>query len=355
MAEIEELRSNPDAPASGTVIESKLDPGRGPVVTILIGRGTLEVGDSLVAGAHWGRVRAMHDFLGKRVNAALPGEPVEVLGFDGVPEAGEHVRVVENERRARQLAGERATRLKAEALARRSGKKVSLEDIFKSGVQELNLVLKSDVAGSLEAIMDEIAKLPQDEVSVNVIRGAVGAVSESDVMLASASDAVILSFNVRPVGDARQVAEREGVEIRHYAVIYRAIEELRDAMQGMLAPEEVEDVARLGRGPPDLPRLAGGHDRRLPRHRRQDHARVEGPPGPRRHGRLRRGDPEPAPLQRGRARGRRRLRLRDRAQGLRRRQGRRCARDLRHASGRTRARLAVGGRRCRTAATSRCS
>jgi translation initiation factor IF-2 len=242
MAEVEELRSNPEAPASGTVIESKLDPGRGPVVTILIGRGTLEVGDALVAGAHWGRVRAMHDFLGQRVGAALPGEPVEVLGFDGVPEAGEHVRAVENERRARQLAGERATRLKAEALARRSGKKVSLEDIFKSGVQELNLVMKSDVAGSLEAIEDEIAKLPQDEVSVNVIRGAVGAVSESDVMLASASDAVILAFNVRPVGDARAVAEREGVEIRHYSVIYRAIEELRDAMQGMLVPEEVEEM-----------------------------------------------------------------------------------------------------------------
>jgi translation initiation factor IF-2 len=242
MAEVEELRANPEAPASGTVIESKLDPGRGPVVTLLIGRGTLEVGDSLVAGAHWGRVRAMHDFLGQRVGAALPGEPVEILGFDGVPEAGEHVRAVENERRARHLAGERATRLKAEALARRSGKKVSLEDIFKSGIQELNLVLKSDVAGSLEAIQDEIAKLPQDEVSVNVIRGAVGAVSESDVMLASASDAVILAFNVRPVGDARAVAEREGVEIRHYAVIYRAIEELRDAMQGMLVPEEVEEV-----------------------------------------------------------------------------------------------------------------
>jgi translation initiation factor IF-2 len=240
MAEVEELRANPDAPASGTVIESKLDPGRGPVVTILIGRGTLEVGDSLVAGAHWGRVRAMNDFLGNRVGQALPGEPVEVLGFDGVPEAGEHVRAVENERRARQLAGERATRLKTESLARRAGKKISLENIFEAGVQELNLVLKADVAGSLEAIEDEIAKLPQEEVSVNVIRRAVGAVTESDVMLAAASDAVILSFNVRPVGDARSVAEREGVEIRHYAVIYRAIEELRSAMQGMLAPEEVE-------------------------------------------------------------------------------------------------------------------
>ncbi len=242
MAEVEELRSNPTAPASGTVIESKLDPGRGPVVTILIGRGTLEVGDSLVAGAHWGRVRAMNDFKGTRVGRAQPGEPVEVLGFDGVPEAGETVRAVENERRARQLANERATRLKAESLARRSGKKVSLEDIFKSGLQELNLVLKSDVAGSLEALEDEIAKLPQDEVSVNVIRRAVGAVTESDVMLAAASDAVILAFNVRPVGDARAVAEREGVEIRHYSVIYRAIEQLRDAMQGMLAPEEVEET-----------------------------------------------------------------------------------------------------------------
>jgi translation initiation factor IF-2 len=242
MAELEDLKANPDAPASGTVIESKLDPGRGPVVTILIMRGTLEVGDALVAGAHWGRVRAMHDFLGNRVSEGLPGEPVEVLGFDGVPEAGERVRVVEHERRARQLAGERAVRLKTESLARRSGKRISLEDIFKSDLQELNLVLKSDVAGSLEAIEDEIAKLPQDEISVNVIRRAVGAVTESDVMLAAASDAVILSFNVRPVGDARAVAEREGVEIRHYSVIYRAIEELRSAMQGMLAPEEVEET-----------------------------------------------------------------------------------------------------------------
>ena len=242
MADLQELRANPDAPASGTVIESRLDPGRGPVVTILVSRGTLEVGDALVAGAHWGRVRAMHDFMGKRVAQALPGEPVEVLGFNGVPEAGERVRVVEHERRARHLAGERETRLKTESLARRSGKKISLEDIFKSGIQELNLVLKSDVAGSLEAIEDEIAKLPQDEVSVNVIRGAVGAVTESDVMLAAASDAVILSFNVRPVGDARAVADREGVEIRHYSVIYRAIEDLRSAMQGMLAPEEVEET-----------------------------------------------------------------------------------------------------------------
>jgi translation initiation factor IF-2 len=246
MAEVEELRANPAAEASGVVVESKLDPGRGPVVTILVQRGTLGVGDALVAGAHWGRVRAMHDFLGERVKKARPGEPIEILGFDGVPEAGEFVRVVDNERRARQLAGERANRLKTEALARRSGKKVSLEDVFtlarEGRVKELNLVLKADVSGSLEAVEDEIAKLPQDEVSVNVIHRGVGGINESDVMLASASDGVILGFNVRPVGEARQAAEREGVEIRSYSVIYKAIDELRAAMEGMLEPEEVEET-----------------------------------------------------------------------------------------------------------------
>jgi translation initiation factor IF-2 len=246
VTDLEELRANRDADASGTVIESKLDPGRGPVVSVLIQRGTLKVGDSLVAGAHFGRVRAMHDFTGARVKRATPGQPVEVLGFDGVPEAGEIVRVVENERRARQLAGERANRLKTEALARRSGRKVSLEDVFKLAqegtVKELGLVVKADVAGSLDAIEDEIAKLPQEEVKVNIIHRGVGGINESDVMLAAASEGVILAFNVRPVGDARQVAEREGVEIRSYAVIYRAIEELRAAMQGMLEPAEVETV-----------------------------------------------------------------------------------------------------------------
>jgi translation initiation factor IF-2 len=244
VTDLEELRANRDTEASGTVIESKLDPGRGPVVSILIQRGTLHVGDALVAGAHFGRVRAMHDFTGARTKKAQPGDPVEVLGFDGVPEAGEPVRAVENERRARQLAGERANRLKTEALARRSGRKVSLEDVFKlareGAVKELGLVIKADVAGSLEAIEDEIAKLPQEEVKVNVIHRGVGGINESDVMLASASEGLILAFNVRPVGEARQVAEREGVEIRSYAVIYRAIEELRAAMQGMLEPELLE-------------------------------------------------------------------------------------------------------------------
>ncbi|MGI8729773.1 MAG: translation initiation factor IF-2, partial [Solirubrobacteraceae bacterium] len=189
VAEIEELKANASAEASGIVVESKLDPGRGPVVTILIQRGTLRVGDALVAGANWGRVRAMHDFTGKRSKEARPGDPVEVLGFDGVPEAGELVHAVDNDRRARQLAHERGQRLKQEQHARRSGRKRSLEDIFndiKAGeLKELNLLVKADVAGSAEALEDEIAKLPQDEVAVNIIRTGVGGINESDVMLAA--------------------------------------------------------------------------------------------------------------------------------------------------------------------------
>jgi translation initiation factor IF-2 len=244
LAEVEELTANPDTEASGTVIESKLDPGRGAVVTVLVQRGTLHIGDAIVAGAHWGRVRAMSDYTGKRVKQATPAEPVEVLGFDSVPEAGEFVRVVENDRKARSLAQERASRLKLEQQARRGGVKTSLANIFdqRGDVKELNLVLKADVSGSLEAFEDEIAKLPQEEVQVSIVLSGVGGITESDINLAAASDAVVLGFNVRPVGDARAVADREGVEIRTYSVIYRAIDELRDAMQGMLAPETVEDV-----------------------------------------------------------------------------------------------------------------
>jgi translation initiation factor IF-2 len=246
LSELQELKANPGAEASGTVIESKLDPGRGPVVSMLVMRGTLKVGDALVAGAHWGRVRAMNDHHGDRIKEATPGQPVEILGFDGVPEAGEHVRVVSNEREARSLAGDRAHRLKTEALARRQGVKLSLEDVFARAQQgdlaELALVVKADVAGSLEALADEVARLPQEEVKVSLVREGVGGITEDDVMLASASDAVIIGFNVRPVGEARQVAAREGVEIRTYSVIYKVVEELRDAMQGMLAPEEVEET-----------------------------------------------------------------------------------------------------------------
>ncbi len=246
VTELEELGANPDAPASGTVIESQLDPGRGPVVTVLVQRGTLKVGDALVAGPQWGRVRAMQDFTGERVDAAGPGMPVEVLGFDGVCEAGEFVQAVENDRRARQLAQERANRLKTEALARRQARKVSLEEVFSRAqegeIKELNIVLKADVAGSLEALQDEIAKVPQEQVSINIIHSQTGGINESDVMLASASDAIIIGFNVRPLADARRAAEREGVDVRTYSVIYKITEDLRNAMEGLLEAVEVEEA-----------------------------------------------------------------------------------------------------------------
>jgi translation initiation factor IF-2 len=246
VTELEELAANPDAPASGAVIESQLDPGRGPVVTILVQRGSLKVGDALVAGPQWGKVRAMNDFTGDRVERAGPGMPVEVLGFDGVCEAGEHVRVVENDRRARQLAGERANRLKSEALARRQARKVSLEEVFSRAqegeIKELNIVLKADVAGSLEALQDEIAKVPQEQVGINIIHSQTGGINESDVMLASASDAIVIGFNVRPLADARKAAEREGVDVRTYSVIYKITEDLRNAMEGLLEAVEVEET-----------------------------------------------------------------------------------------------------------------
>jgi translation initiation factor IF-2 len=246
VTELEELSANPDAPASGTVIESQLDPGRGPVVTVLVQRGTLKVGDSLVAGPQWGRVRAMQDFTGERVEAADPGMPVEVLGFDGVSDAGEFVQAVENDRRARQLAQERANRLKTEALARRQARKVSLDEVFarvqEGEIKELNIVLKADVAGSLEALQDEIAKVPQERVAINIIHSQTGGINESDVMLASASEAIIIGFNVRPLADARRAAEREGVDVRTYSVIYKITEDLRNAMEGLLEAVEVEEA-----------------------------------------------------------------------------------------------------------------
>jgi translation initiation factor IF-2 len=246
VTELEELGANPDAPASGTVVESQLDPGRGPVVTILVQRGTLKVGDSLVAGPQWGRVRAMHDFTGQRVQSAGPGMPVEVLGFDGVCDAGEFVHAVENDRRARQEAQERANRLKTEALARRQARKVSLEEVFsrvqEGDIKELNIVLKADVAGSLEALQDEIAKVPQEQVAINIIHSQTGGINESDVMLASASEAIIIGFNVRPLADARRAAEREGVDVRTYSVIYKITEDLRNAMEGLLEAVEVEEI-----------------------------------------------------------------------------------------------------------------
>ncbi len=246
VTELEELSANPNTEASGNVIESQLDPGRGPVVTVLVQRGTLRVGDSLVAGPQWGRVRAMQDFTGTAVAEAVPGMPVEVLGFDGVADAGEFVQTVDGDRQARQMAQERAHRLKTEALARRQGRKVSLDEVFaraqEGEIKELNIVLKADVAGSLEALQDELAKVPQEQVAINIIHSQTGGINESDVMLASASDAIIIGFNVRPLLDAKRAAEREGVDVRTYSVIYKITEDLRNAMEGLLEAVEVEET-----------------------------------------------------------------------------------------------------------------
>src|SRR6187455_938398 len=239
------LTANPKAEASGPIIESRLDVGRGPVATMLVQRGTLRVGDAIVAGDAWGRVRALHTYRGEKVLEALPGDPVEIIGFDKPPAAGEYARVVENERQARHLAGLRAQRVRAEQLARSSKKGVSLEDLFtrmgEGGVQELNVIVKGDVQGSLEAVVGELAKIKHPEVAVNVIHMGIGAITESDVMLAAASNAIVAGFNVRPNAEARAAAERDGVDIRTYRVIYQLTEDIQQALVGMLAPEQVEE------------------------------------------------------------------------------------------------------------------
>ena len=244
-ADVLELKANPDADASGVIIESRLDVGRGPVATLLVQRGTLRVGDALVAGDAWGRVKAMNDHNGKRVKEAGPAVPVEILGFDKPPPAGEFSRVVENDRVARQMAQKRAQRVRAEMLARRS-KAVSLEDLFSAvqegAVQELGLIIKADVQGSVEAAESEIAKIQHPEVTVSVIHSGVGGITASDINLAAASNAIVVGFNVRPNAEARALAEREGVDIRTYRVIYQLTEDIQQALIGMLAPEQVEEV-----------------------------------------------------------------------------------------------------------------
>jgi translation initiation factor IF-2 len=240
------LKANPSADASGPIIESRLDIGRGPVATMLIHRGTLRVGEAIVAGDAWGRVRALYDYRGERIEQARPGEPVEILGFDKPPPAGELGRVVENDRRARDLAQQRGERLRREALAKQSSRGVSLEKLFEQmqvgGMQDLNIVLKGDVQGSVEAIVGELAKIDHPEVRVNVIHTGVGGITENDVNLAAASNAMVIGFNVRPSTEARQLAERQGIEIRQYRVIYELTQQIEQALVGMLTPVETEAV-----------------------------------------------------------------------------------------------------------------
>jgi translation initiation factor IF-2 len=244
--ELEQLKANPDAEASGPIIESRLDQGRGPVATMLVQRGTLRVGDPIVAGDAWARVRALNDFRGEKLREATPGTPVEILGFDKPPPAGETARVVENERRAREVAHTRGERLRREQFAQRSASSVSLESLFeqlgRGGVQDLNLILKGDVVGSVEAAVSELQKIKHPEVRVNVVLQGVGGITENDVNLASSTGALIIGFNVRPSAEARTLAEREGVEIRTYRVIYQLTQDIEQALVGMLKPIETEET-----------------------------------------------------------------------------------------------------------------
>jgi translation initiation factor IF-2 len=235
-----ELTANAKAEASGPIVESRLDVGRGPVATMLVHRGTLRVGDAIVAGDAWGKVRALYNFRGEKVKQATPGDPVEILGFDHPPPAGEYAKVVENERAARGFAQTRGERLRREQFATQRPTGVTLETLFQSlqegAVQDLNLVLKGDVVGSVEAAISELSKIQHPEVRVNVIHQGVGGITENDIMLASASNAMVVGFNVRPNAEARQLADREGVEIRTYRVIYQLTEDIEQALIGMLKP-----------------------------------------------------------------------------------------------------------------------
>ena len=229
----------PNLPAHGTIIEAQLDKGRGPVATVLVQRGTLHIGDTIIAGTSYGKVRAMIDDKGRRVKEATPSMPVEILGLNDVPNAGEIFVNTENEKEARSFAETFIAQNKVKLLDETKSR-MSLDDLFsqiqEGNLKELNIIVKADVQGSVEAIKQSLLKLSNDEVVIKIIHGGVGAINESDVSLASASNAIIIGFNVRPDATAKEIADREGVDLRLYRVIYNAIEDVEAAMKGMLDP-----------------------------------------------------------------------------------------------------------------------
>ena len=244
VAEMEDIKANPNRPAEGVIIEAELDKGRGAVATVLVKNGSLKVGDPILAGSACGRVKALIDEHGNRIDVAGPAMPVEVLGFNDVPKAGDFVQVLEDEKRAREISEERQEREHQARIQTES--KVTLEDFYdqiqEGELQELNLIIKADVQGSIEALRESLLRLSTDEVGVNVIHTGVGAINETDVNLASASNAIIIGFNVRPGVKAQKFAEKENVDIRMYRVIYKALEDIKNAMSGLLDPEIKEVV-----------------------------------------------------------------------------------------------------------------
>ncbi|OUS01317.1 translation initiation factor IF-2 [Flavobacteriales bacterium 33_180_T64] len=243
-AELLELKANPNKSGNGTVVEAFLDKGRGYVSTILVQAGTLRVGDYVLAGKNSGKIKAMHDERGNEVTVVGPSTPISILGLDGAPQAGDKFNVFEDEREAKQIAAKR-TQLQREQSVR-TQRHITLDEIGRrialGDFQELNIILKGDVDGSVEALTDSFQKLSTEEIQVNIIHKGVGAITESDVLLATASDAIIIGFNVRPMGNARQIADKEEIDIRMYSIIYDAINDLKDAMEGMLSPELKEEI-----------------------------------------------------------------------------------------------------------------
>lgn len=243
-AELLELKANPERKSKGTVVEAYLDKGRGYVSTILVQTGTLKIGDYILAGKHSGKVKAMFDERGNDIAEAPPSTPISILGLDGAPQAGDNFNVLEDEREAKQIAAKRTQLLREQNV--RTQRHITLDEIGRrialGDFQELNIILKGDVDGSVEALTDSLQKLSTEEIQVNIIHKGVGAITESDVLLASASDAIVLGFNVRPMGNARAIAEKEEIDIRSYSIIYDAINDVKDAMEGMLSPEMKEEV-----------------------------------------------------------------------------------------------------------------
>ncbi|TGD57705.1 translation initiation factor IF-2 [Flavobacterium humi] len=243
-AEILDLKANPNKPGTGTVVEAFLDKGRGYVSTVLVQAGTIKVGDYVLAGKNHGKIKAMHDERGNSILEAGPSTPVSLLGLDGAPTAGDKFNVYEDEREAKQIAAKRTQLMREQSV--RVQRHITLDEIGRrialGQFKELNIILKGDVDGSVEALSDSFSKLSTPEIQINIIHKGVGAITESDVMLASASDAIIIGFNVRPAGNAKQLADKEEIDIRHYSIIYAAIDDLRDAMEGMLSPEMKEEI-----------------------------------------------------------------------------------------------------------------
>ena len=243
-AELLELKANPNRTAKGTVVEAFLDKGRGYVSTVLVQNGTLKIGDYLLAGKHSGKVKAIFNERGTSLEDAPPSTPVSILGLDGAPQAGDSFFVLEDEREAKQIAAKRTQLIREQSV--RTQRHITLDEIGRrialGEFKELNIILKGDVDGSVEALTDSLQKLSTGEIEVKIIHKGVGAITESDVLLASASDAIVIGFNVRPMGNARMIAEKEEIDIRSYSIIYDAINDIKDAMEGMLSPEMREEI-----------------------------------------------------------------------------------------------------------------